>query len=184
MKTRIFLTGFRGAGKSTLARLLAERLNFELLETDKIVVRQAGCPIEKIVKEGGWRLFRLLESQVLENLLKKNKIVVDCGGGLFVNDVELKDGLTFGEYNYNLVKDLPGRFIIFLKVSESVLKKRLEQDPAYNKKWRPSLGKPDIRVYYQRMPLYEKRSDFILDNSDQSPLQSLGEIMKALCGKT
>jgi len=184
MKTRIFLTGFRGAGKSTLARLLAERLNFEILETDRLVVRQAGCPIERIVKERGWRLFRLLETQVLKNLLKKNKIVVDCGGGLFVNDVEFKNGLTFGEYNYNLVKDLPGRFIIFLKVSESVLKKRLEQDPDYNKKWRPSLGRPDIRVYYQRMPLYEKRSDFILDNSDQSPLQSLEKIMKALCDKT
>ena len=184
MKTRIFLSGFRGAGKSTLAKLLAERLNFKLVETDRLVVRQAGRPIEKIVKEDGWRLFRLLEAQVLESLLKKDKIVVDCGGGLFVNDVELKPGLTFGEYNYNLVKNLPGRFVIFLRASESVLRKRLEQDSGCNKKWRPSLGRPDIMVYCQRLPFYEKRSDLILDNSDQSPFQSLEEIMKVLGKKT
>lgn len=189
MKTKIFLTGFRGSGKTTLAKLLAKELNFQLIEMDELIVKRAGKSIAEITKNGkDWHNFRVLESQVLKDLLKKNNIVVATGGGLFVNDIEFSKGLTFGEYNYNLVKDVSGKFIIFLKVNEETPKERLKRGESenYNKKWRPSLwqGESDfeenIKIYRQRMPLYESRSDFIIDTSKQTAQESLKEIVKIL----
>lgn len=150
----------------------------------------AGKSITEITKAGKeWRRFRLLESQVLKDLLKKNNIVVATGGGLFVNDVEFKKGMSFGKCNYNLVKDLPEKLIIFLKVSEKTLKERLRigESENYNKKWRPSLtggSKLDIQkemeIHKKRLPLYEKRADLIIDTSSQTPQESLKEILKIL----
>ena len=164
MKTKLFLTGFRGAGKTSLAKLLAEKLDFELIEMDKMIVKRAGKSIAELTENGkDWFPFRLLESQVLKDIIKKENIVVATGGGLFVNDVKFstcprryakrcrREGLTFGEYNYNLVKNAPGKFIIFLKVSEKVLKERLKKGDSenYNPKWRPSLrrGKNNIEEH-------------------------------------
>jgi len=211
MKTKIFLTGFRGSGKTTLAKLLAKKLNFELIEMDELIVKRAGKSIAEITKNGKeWYNFRLLESQVLKNILKKQKIVVATGGGLFTNDIEFKKGLSFGEYNYNLVnpvrdkkvkgklknkqisngvKNLPEKLIIFLKVSEEVLKKRLLQPEFqdYNKNFRPSLTgdlkidiEEEIKIYQKRLPLYETRADFIIETSEQKPEESLREILKLL----
>lgn len=189
MKTKIFLTGFRGSGKTTLAKLLAERLGFELIEMDKLIVKRAGKLIAEITKGGeNWYDFRLLESEILNDLLKKEKIVVATGGGLFVNDIEFSKGLTFGEYNYNLVKNIPGKFIIFMKVSEKTLRERLKRGEFenYNREWRPALNKNEndfeenIKIYRQRMPLYELRSDLIIDTSKQTAQESLKEIVKIL----
>jgi len=185
MKTKIFLTGFRGSGKTTLAELLAEKLVFELIEMDKLLVKRAGKSIAELTENGkDWFPFRLLESEVLKDIIKKENIVVATGGGLFVNDVEFSPGITFGEYNYNLVRHLAEKLIIFLKVREEVLKERLRQ--SYNKNFRPPLkGKEfkiekEIEVYRKRLPLYQKTADFILDTSNQKPKESLKEILKIL----
>ncbi|MBU4299218.1 shikimate kinase [Patescibacteria group bacterium] len=200
MKTKIFLTGFRGAGKTALAKLLAEKLDFELIEMDKLIVKRAGKSIAEITKQGkDWYGFRQLESEVLKDIIKKENIVVATGGGLFVNDIEFSTplekisltgskGLTFGEYNYNLVKDIPGKLIIFLKVNEKVLRERLKKGESenYNKKWRPSLTKnkneieENIKIYRHRLLFYKKRADVILDTSNQEPEESLRKIFKIL----
>jgi len=142
MKTKIFLTGFRGSGKTALAKLLAGKLGFEAIEMDKLIVKRAGKSIAELAENGkDWHNFRLLESYALKDIIEKENIVVATGGGLFVNDVEFSPGLTFGEHNFNLVKNIPGKFIIFLKVSEKTLKERLKRGEFenYNKEWRPSL---------------------------------------------
>jgi shikimate kinase len=189
MKTKIFLTGFRGTGKTALAKLLAEKLNFELIEMDKLIVKRTGKSIAEITKDGkGWFDFRLLESEALKDIIKKENIVVATGGGLFVNDVRFSKELTFGEYNYNLVKTLPGKLIIFLKVDKKTLEERLRRGESenYNKKWRPSLSQGEndfeenIKIYRQRLPLYELRSDFIIDTSSQTPEESLNKIIEII----
>jgi len=144
--------------------------------------------IAEMTKEGKeWYNFRVLESEILKELIKKEKFVVATGGGLFVNDVKFSEETTFGEYNFNLVKTLPDKLIIFLKVQEKKLGKRMAQEKNYNKNWRPSLignqridPEEDIKIYRQRLPFYELRSDFIIDTSEQTPEESLNEILKTL----
>jgi len=77
----IVLIGYRGTGKSSVGKLLAERSGRTLISTDAEVVRRAGQPIPEIVKQHGWDHFRDLESEVCRNLAGKDQLVIDTGGG-------------------------------------------------------------------------------------------------------
>ena len=53
----IFLVGFMGSGKSTVGRLVADRLGWDFLDTDELVVAQAGRSVERIFRESGEAAF-------------------------------------------------------------------------------------------------------------------------------
>ena len=77
----IVLIGYRGTGKSSVGKLLAERSGRELMSTDAEVVRRAGQSIPDIVKQHGWDRFRELESEVCRDLAGKDRLIIDTGGG-------------------------------------------------------------------------------------------------------
>ncbi|MFQ5932905.1 MAG: shikimate kinase [Nitrospiraceae bacterium] len=77
----LILIGYRGTGKSSVGRLLAERLGWDLISTDAEIVRKAGLPIPDIVQQFGWDHFRNLESVVCRELADKDHLIIDTGGG-------------------------------------------------------------------------------------------------------
>jgi shikimate kinase len=77
----IILIGYRGTGKSSVGKVLAERLNREVISTDAEVVRRAHLPVPEIVKRFGWEHFRDLESEVCRDLAGKESLIIDTGGG-------------------------------------------------------------------------------------------------------
>ena len=77
----IVLIGYRGTGKSSVGKLLAERSGRMLISTDAEVVRRAGQTIPEIVKQHGWDHFRDLESAVCRDLAEKDQLIIDTGGG-------------------------------------------------------------------------------------------------------
>ena len=81
----IFLTGFMGAGKSTVGPLLAERLGWRFIDLDNDIVRQAGRSIAEIFDSEGEAHFRTLESQALEEVIaglgSGGPAVIALGGG-------------------------------------------------------------------------------------------------------
>jgi len=83
---RIALIGLSGAGKSTVAPLLAERLGFDWIDLDAEVERAAGEPIAEILAARGEPAFRDLESMALEAALAREPegrgLVIACGGGI------------------------------------------------------------------------------------------------------
>lgn len=95
----LVLIGYRGTGKSTVGRILAQRLRRELVSTDTEIVQQAQYSIPEIVKRHGWDHFRELESQVCRSLAGRDGLVIDTGGGVILrpeNIVSLKaNGLLF-----------------------------------------------------------------------------------------
>lgn len=78
----IVLIGYRGTGKSSVGKLLAERLGRELVSTDAEVIRRAKLAIPDIVKRFGWDRFRDLESEVCLELSGKDRLIIDSGGGV------------------------------------------------------------------------------------------------------
>jgi XRE family aerobic/anaerobic benzoate catabolism transcriptional regulator len=83
-KSRVALIGLRGAGKSTLGRLLAAERGVPFIELDREIEREAGLTIGEIVELHGQPGYRRLERRVLEALLPANEAVVIAAGGSIV----------------------------------------------------------------------------------------------------
>ena len=80
----IYLVGFMGTGKTTVGRALAQRIGFQLLDSDAEIERQQGQLITEIFEQRGEPAFRVLEREFIENGHATTRCIVACGGGLVV----------------------------------------------------------------------------------------------------
>lgn len=82
MTQNIFLIGFMGAGKSTVARFLRDHYQMSLVEMDEQIESQEGRTISQIFAENGEEYFRSLETKLLLTMAQEKSTVVSCGGGV------------------------------------------------------------------------------------------------------
>jgi len=95
--TNIFLIGMMGAGKSTVGKLLAQKLNYNFLDTDPLIEQCAGKSIPEIFANDGEETFRDLEQQVLSQVSAYTRLVVATGGGIVMRSLNwshLHDGIV------------------------------------------------------------------------------------------
>jgi len=170
---KIILIGFRGAGKTTVGKLLAERLNLPFLDLDDEVQRRVGLSIKEMVERYGWSYFREMEREVLEDLIEKEGCVVALGGGSVLHE--------------DLMEKLKNKaFIIYLKISPATAIKRISKD-SKSEQTRPSLSDLSLveeveGVLKERAPLYKKYADIIIE-ADRGDIDTLfKEILKHLEG--
>jgi XRE family aerobic/anaerobic benzoate catabolism transcriptional regulator len=95
-KSRIALIGLRGAGKSTLGAMLAERLACPFIELDKEIEAEAGAPLAAIFDLYGQGGFRRLERRCLERVIAQNPRAVIATGGGIVSDPATFERLLAG----------------------------------------------------------------------------------------
>jgi len=81
----LILTGFMGTGKTTVGRLLAERLGRPFVDTDALIVERAGRPIADIFRDDGEERFRQWEAEVAEELSAQRGLVIATGGRLMLD---------------------------------------------------------------------------------------------------
>ena len=79
MAPKIILTGFMASGKSAVARALAKRLGWRLIDCDARIAAQAGKPIPEIFRERGEAGFRALERRIIEDLAADRRRCPQCG---------------------------------------------------------------------------------------------------------
>lgn len=77
----IVIVGFMGTGKTTVGRLLADRLGWPFVDLDERVVARAGVSIAEVFRRGGEAAFRAFELEALDEALGENKTVIATGGG-------------------------------------------------------------------------------------------------------
>ncbi len=82
----IFLIGYRCTGKTTIAKMLAERTGKAFVDADVMLVENAGMTVAEIVEKSGWDDFRDRESAVLEELCKVDNHVIATGGGVIIRE--------------------------------------------------------------------------------------------------
>lgn len=157
----------RGAGKTTIAKLLSKKLQKEVIETDDLVARKAKTTIAKIVTTFGWDYFRNLESEIIQEICKQDNIIISCGGGVVIKPK-----------NINTLKQ-NGK-IFWLQVSVTTLLKRIGNDNN-----RPSLtGRPQKEdmeiVLKERYEMYKKAADKIIDTEKLSKKEVAEKIIESL----
>lgn len=84
IEKNIFLIGFMGAGKSTIARALQRKLKLPLVEMDERIASEQGMAITEIFERYGQERFRDMESELLCSLGKQAPVIVSCGGGVVI----------------------------------------------------------------------------------------------------
>lgn len=100
MQKHIFLTGFMGAGKTTVGQELANLLGWPLVDTDELAVRREGRSIAKIFEKSGEGYFRRLENFLLKELSKQPSAVVSCGGGIAIREENVDVMKSCGQIVY------------------------------------------------------------------------------------
>ncbi|MDE1155075.1 MAG: shikimate kinase [Acidobacteriaceae bacterium] len=103
---RIVLTGFMGSGKSTVGRLLAEKLQWQFTDLDTVVEEIAGKSLPAIFAEEGEEAFRAYEHHALASLLIQPRIVLALGGGA-PEMVANRDLLTTAEQTLVVLLEAP-----------------------------------------------------------------------------
>lgn len=82
---RVVLVGFSGAGKTTLAKKIAKKLNYSAIDTDFEFEKKHNVKIIDFFAENGEEKFRKLEYEILQEVLLYNNVVISSGGGLPCN---------------------------------------------------------------------------------------------------
>ncbi len=87
-KKKLALIGLRGAGKTTLGTMYSKEFKIPLYEISSEIEKAGGMKISEIIELGGQSMYRRLEFQVINNLLKKNKKLIVLTGGSIVSEIE------------------------------------------------------------------------------------------------
>ncbi|MDQ2835611.1 MAG: shikimate kinase [Acidobacteriota bacterium] len=167
---RLALTGFMGAGKSTVGRLLAARLGWDFLDLDTHLEQRTDATIPQLFERFGEARFRRLESTALASALAFSNIVLALGGGT-------PEDLT----NRLLLEQTPGVFTIFLDGSFTTLFDRcVLQDIA-----RPVLTNraEAERRFIRRHPLYRRLAGLTIDTADLTPARTVDAVLEALVNR-
>lgn len=81
----IVLTGPMGSGKTSVGRILSQKLGWEFVDLDALIVEQAGKSINMIFEQDGEPFFRQLERNVLAGLVGRERMVLSTGGGAVID---------------------------------------------------------------------------------------------------
>lgn len=162
----VMLVGLPGSGKTTVGRLVAQKLNTGFLDFDQVLVRKQGMPISQIFGLHGEPKFREMEKQVATSALAGPPAIMAPGGGWAAQEGHLEEAKA------------AGAVIIYLKVFPAVAANRASGDGT-----RPLLVGDDPlarmkKLLDEREPFYKKADEVVLNDSPKTAEQAAEEVVK------
>ncbi len=167
----LILIGYRATGKTTLARLLAQRLGCEWIDADVEVERRAGKSIARVFAEDGEPAFRDLEARVIAELCRRTDLVLAAGGGAPLREESRRWMRASGK-------------VVWLKASPETIHRRMTSD-ATTPGRRPSLTEHDplreiVELLQRREPIYRETAHLELATDGKLPEELADEILARL----
>ncbi|MBQ7197960.1 MAG: shikimate kinase [Selenomonadaceae bacterium] len=165
MKNNLILTGFMGTGKTSLGKLLAEKLGRCFVDLDQKIEQDTGLTVPQIFEMYGEKYFRELEKKAVEEVSQRRNLVIATGGGTVKN-----------EENIRMLKS--SGMIICLTTEPEEIFRRTERRGE-----RPVLDGGEDRLATIKKLLTERQkfyaqADYTVDTTDWSPLQIMNDICK------
>jgi 3-dehydroquinate synthase len=169
--SRLFLTGFSGSGKSTVAGLLAERFEWDVLDTDLLIENESGTSIPELFVRDGEARFRELERDAIGRACQREHVVVATGGGAVLAK---ENRLAMGRAGV----------VVCLEARPVTLFRRLEHGPS----GRPLLEDADplrklVDLKASRQSCY-RLADAIIDTNDSDAKDVAAATLQAIADPT
>ena len=163
----IYLIGFMGSGKTTVAKILGKKMNRPVVELDDVIEEKIGITISEMFANHGEKAFRDVEQEVLKEISDKESLIVSCGGGVVLR-----------QENCQVMKGT-GKAVL-LYAEPSVLVERLKNDTK-----RPLLANDAsleriTNLLMRRILMYEEAADIFVDTTNKTPEEVADEIMTKL----
>lgn len=164
MKENIVLIGMPGVGKSTLGVVLAKELGFQFVDADLLIQERENRLLKEIIAEDGVEGFLKIENDVNASIIAEKTVIATGGSVIYGSDAmeHLKEIGT----------------VVYLKLDYETLDSRLG-----NLKGRGVVlkdGQTLKDLYDERIPLYEKYADVIVDEGGLDLEQTLTQVLKQL----
>ncbi len=161
----LYLIGFMGSGKSTVAAVFQREFGMQLAEMDEMIAERAGMKIPEIFALYGETYFRNLESAMLQEIARRENQIVSCGGGAV-----LREG--------NVLRMKESGKIVLLTASPETIYERVKEDQN-----RPLLA-GNMNVEYiaglmaKRRAVYEAAADMEIRTDGKSAREICDEIIR------
>jgi len=167
----LVLIGYRGCGKTTVGRIVAQRLAWTFVDTDELIEHAAGRNIARIFAENGEPAFRELEAVAVQQAIRGTRHVVSVGGGAVLRE---ENRLHIGA----------GGFCVWLTAPAEELHRRLVADPRSSAQ-RPALtaqpGLDEIKnLLAKRTPLYEAVAHRIVDTTGRALDDVVNDVLDSI----
>lgn len=165
--TNVYMVGMMGCGKSAIGREIAKNLGLSFVDTDELIVKEAGMSIPEIFAEEGEEQFRLRERRALESLLGTSGQVIATGGGIVLAP---ENRATLHSLGYG----------IWLTATVDKLLFRISQN-----RNRPLMQTNDPRATLvalldKRSDLYEEVADMVVDTSDLTQCETVHGLVECI----
>ena len=166
----MLLVGMMGAGKSTVASLLADRLDWPLVDTDVMVENGAGATVAEVFDRDGEAVFRAAEAEAIAELEQMDEpLIVSVGGGAILRETNRSAMRAAGT-------------VVWLRARPATLAARVGSGRS-----RPLLHRGGLtpqaaleQLATEREAYYQDAADLTIDVDDISPSQAADLVMTAL----
>lgn len=162
--TNIFLIGPMGAGKTTVGRLLAQKLNLTFIDSDHEIESHTGVDIPLIFEKEGEEGFRKREADIIDQLTQQKNIVLATGGGAVIKEENRKHLINRG-------------LVIYLQADIKHLLRRTRKDRNRPLLQGPNPDKKLREIMQQREPLYQQTADYVIDTGKHSVQAIINQIL-------
>ena len=165
----IFIVGPMGSGKSTVGKIISDEMFLNFFDTDEEIELRTGASIDWIFDLEGEEGFRGRESDILDEMVKKNSIVLSTGGGIILSDD-----------NRELLSSRGTVFYLCTPISVQIERTAKDYD-------RPLLKNGDAeeiltKLHKERKAFYEEVSDHIVETENKSSKEVAAEIVSLVKG--
>ncbi len=160
-RKNIILIGMPGSGKTTVGKILSERLGYTFIDTDQLICELTGKTPRRLVEEDGLEHFMKIQDEAVLSI-NDNNCIISTGGGLVHSEISM-----------NYLKSIG--FIIYLDTKYDIIRERMDS----SRKLVRTAGTL-LELYNHRVPLYKKYADAVINCDSADPDAVSGTILGSM----